>query len=274
MHNLRAWVELLTSPRFRGRHAGENGARGVATLLAAQMTRSGLAPARSGDGYCQGFPFLDGQDWNVVGHLPATPADGRPVMLVGAHYDGQGVHPAGMSDPGADDNASGVAALLEVARLTGSRPDASRIAWIFVAFGAEEAGRQGAHAYMRRSAEELANVELAVNLDMVGRPLPGGRGDAIGYLALGASRSRTLAYLRAAADDSGLEIRTLEEAGELRPTISDAEVLARRLPTLLLSTALHQDHHRPSDTPEKIDYAQIERAARLVLDLGDILAAP
>jgi hypothetical protein len=56
------------------------------------------------------------------------------------------------------------------------------------------------------------------------------------------------------------------------PTISDAEVLAARWPTLLLSTGLHEDHHQLSDTPERIDYGQIERAVRLVLELGDIIA--
>ncbi len=52
----------------------------------------------------------------------------------------------------------------------------------------------------------------------------------------------------------------------------DAEVLATRLPTLLLSTGLHEDHHQLSDTPQRIDYGQIERAARLALELGHIIA--
>ncbi len=292
-HNLRAWIELLTSPRLRGRHAGEDGARHTAALVAAHMARIGLvppAPSMRGDDHCRGFPFLGVEDYNVVGHLLHMPpsgtesrlpasdrapaaADERPIILLSAHYDGQGVHPAGMVYPGADDNASGVAALLEVARLAVRRP-ASRIDWIFVAFGAEEGGQQGSRAYLSTSSAALSRIELAVNLDMVGRPLPGERGDAIGYLVSGRSTPETLARLRAAANDSGLEVRSLETVGELMPAISDAQVLATRLPTLLLSTALHEDHHQLTDTPERIDYGQIERTVRLVLELGAILSAP
>ncbi len=279
-HNLRAWVELFTSPQLRGRHAGEDGARQAAALVAAQMARVGLMPppradGTSGDGYCRGFPFLDAEDYNVVGALPRLPPSGgavpagERVRLLSAHYDGQGVHPAGMVYPGADDNASGVAALLEVARLT-ARQTSSRtdIAWAFVAFGAEEGGQQGSRAYLSAPSVALARIELAVNLDMVGRPFPGEGGEAIGYIASGGSAPVTLTRLRAAAGGSALEVRSLDQSGELMPTISDAAVLATRLPTLLLSTALHEDHHQLTDTPEKLDYGQIERAVRLVLALA------
>ncbi len=293
-HNLRAWVELLTSPRLRGRHAGEPGAREAAALLAAQMAQVGLVPPHPVAGYCRSFRFLDAEDFNVVGYLNVVDHP-RPMILISAHYDGQGVHPAGMIYPGADDNASGVSALLEVARLAARRKaDGSvRPAWVFAALGAEESGQQGARAYLSEPSTTLSHINLAINLDMVGRQLPGQqlpgqqlpgqqlpgeqlpgeRRAAIGYLALGGSAARTLSGLRTAAEGLGLEIRSLEGLGEFTPLISDAEVLATRLPTLLLSTALHEDHHQLSDIPERIDYGQIERTVRLVLELGDIIAA-
>ena len=277
-HNLRSWVELLTSPRLRGRHAGEAGARDAAALVAAEMARIGLEPpptggagAASPDAYCRAFPFLDAEDYNVVGHL--APDDRGPVVIVGAHYDGQGVHPAGMIYPGADDNASGIAGLLEVARLAALRP-VTGIAWVFVAFGAEEGGRQGSRAFLSAPTVAARRVELAINLDMIGRPLPDGRGDAIGYLAAGDPAPSMLARLRAAAERSRLEILSLEALGERMPTISDAEVLAERWPTLLLSTALHEDHHQLTDTVEKVDFEQIERAVRLVLTMGSLGSEP
>ncbi len=270
--NLRAWVELLASDPLGGRHAGYPGAREAAALLAAQMAELGLSPP-PGAGYCQGFPFLGGEDYNVISHSPAS-ADGGPVILLGAHYDGQGAHPAGMLYPGADDNASGVAALLEVARLVAGRRSggAAPVTWVFVAFGAEEGGQQGARAYLARPSIGLSRIELAINLDMVGRPLPGEESEAIGYLTLGGSTDETLSLLLAAAGAQDVEARSLESFGELRPMISDSEVLASRLPSLLLSTALHEDHHQLTDSPDRIDYGQIERAARLVLELADIIA--
>ena len=270
--NLRAWVERLTSDPLRGRHAGEAGARETAALLAVHMAELGLTPP-AGVSHCQGFPFLEGEDYNVIGLAPAATV-GAPVILLSAHYDGQGMHPAGMLYPGADDNASGIAALLEVARLVsvrGSGDGAGTVTWVFVAFGAEEAGRQGARAFLAKPPITLSEVTLAVNMDMVGRPLPGDESEAIGYLAFGDSADEMLSYLRSSANDRGVKVQSLEGFGELRPMISDAEVLALRLPTLMLSTALHEDHHQLTDTPDRIAYEQIERASRLVLGLADII---
>ncbi len=216
-----------------------------------------------------------------MGHLgdPAlstrksTPATGeRPVILLTAHYDGQGVHPAGRIYPSADDNASGVAGLLEVARLSALKAD-HRATWVFVAFGAEESGLQGARAYMSAPTVDLSRVELAINFDMIGRISPGESGAGIGYQVLGGSASLTLERLRAAASATGLPVWPLTSFDE--PSIlSDATVLAERLPALLLSTGLHEDHHQLTDTPEKIDYAQIERAVRLVLALAEMSVRP
>ncbi len=268
--NLLAWVELLTAPDLRGRHAGDPGADVVAGLLAAEMNRLGLAPARSGSGHCRSFPLHEGEDNNVLGYLPAEPEEGERAILLSAHYDGQGVHPAGMIYPGADDNASGTAALLEVARLAARRAGDARTTLIFAAFGAEEVGRLGARSLLADLAASRIRIDLAVNLDMVGRPYPGEAREAIGYLVPGGPPASILADLEAAALGQGIEIRPLESLGEQRPAISDAHELASRLPTLLLSTALHEDHHQLTDTPEKIDYGQVERAARLVLELADI----
>ncbi len=268
--NLRTWIDLLTSPALEGRHAGEPGAWAVADLLARQLAAFGLEPPA--EGACQAFPFFDGEDYNVTasyrsGTVLSDPGDGRPLILVSAHYDGQGKHPAGMIYPGADDNASGIAALLELARLTDPGDD-SRVGWVFTAFGAEEAGRMGSHAYIRHPPLDLSGVALAVNLDMVGRPLPGEAPDAIGYLT---SPDDTSALVRRAAEIAGVDARDLDSFGKLRPMISDADVLAERLPTVLLSTALHKDHHQLSDVPERVEIAQVERAVHLVLALADIL---
>ncbi len=267
--NLAAWVETLASPRLAGRHAGDPGAREAAALLAARMAQLGLAPPWEG-GYCQPFPYLDGTELNVVGHLAAD--GGRPVILVGAHYDGQGLHPSGRHYPGADDNASGVAALLEVARLAGKRPN-GRAGWVFAAFGGEEVGQQGARAYLASPSLDLARVELAVHLDMVGRQIAGALPGAIGYLTMDGPRQdgdheALGARLRRAAQAAGVELVSLADLGAAEPTISDAEVFGERLPAVLLSTGLHADHHQFTDTPERLDLGQIERAARLALALG------
>jgi len=282
--NLEIWVETLTADRFGGRHAGDPGATAVAALLVEQMTAFGLTPAFEGASYCQTFELLGSEDVNVVGHLPPS-SEARRWILLGAHYDGQGKHPAGMVYPGADDNASGVAALLEVIRVTALNREsaASAFGWIFAAFGGEEVGRVGSWTFQARAAQE-SGLELMINLDMVGRQMPvkdsvkdstealvDGRA-SIGYRVLSHPHEELTARLLKAASASGLEIRSLEELGPLMPLTTDADVFAELLPTVLLSTGLHADHHELTDTPEKIDFAQIERTANLVLALADILS--
>ena len=275
--NLTAWIEWLSSPRLAGRHAGEAGADATAAVLASQMAAFGLTSPAAG--YCRGFELLGGPDYNVVGLAgPTAPASDSPVVLLGAHYDGQGMHPAGAIYPGADDNASGLAALLEVARLvTRQRPSedgarTSAIGWVFAALGAEEVGQVGSRAYLAAPSLDPSRIRLMINLDMVGRPWPGERRRAIGYQAMGPAREATVSALDRAAELAGVEVRPLAGLGELAPTISDARVFAARMPTLLLSTALHEDHHQLTDVPERIDYGQIERTVQLVLTLADILA--
>ncbi len=279
-HNLEIWVETLTAHRFGGRHAGDPGATAVAALLVEQMAALGLTPHFERASYCQPFELLGNEDVNVVGHLPPNSGEGGWILL-GAHYDGQGKHPAGMVYPGADDNASGMAAFLEVMRVTALKREhtVSPSGWIFAAFGGEEVGRVGSRAFLARAAQ-APGVELMINLDMVGRQMPEkdsaealvDERAVIGYRVLSHPHGALTARLRQAAAASGLAIRSLEELGPLMPLTTDADVFAELLPTVLLSTGLHADHHELTDTPEKIDFAQIERTANLVLALADILS--
>lgn len=273
--NLGRWIETLVSPRIGGRHAGDPGARAVAAALAEQMASFGLDAPPGWEGFCQRFPYLDGEEANVVGHLET---EHQRLILLAAHYDGQGKHPAGMIYPGADDNASGIAALLEVARLTGLQhrqgapPSASKIGWVFAALGAEEVGQVGARAYLASPSVELSRIDLMINLDMVGRPSPTAVSEAIGYQVLSEPAEKIQRHLELAASAAGIQMRPLDSFGPLMPTLSDAEIFAARVPTILLSTGLHADHHELTDTAEKIDYAQVERAVHMVLALAGILA--
>lgn len=268
--HLRAWIELLASPAMKGRHATRPEALAVAALLAERMAALGLEAPFADDGYCQAFPLQGGLGRNVVGHLAAS-ADGagRPAVLVGAHYDGQGLHPAGLVYPSADDNASGVAALLEVARLA-----ARRRAWpfdlVFVAFGAEELGQLGARAWLREPSLPTSRLKLMINFDMVGRPWPEAPAEAIGYRAGGPDS--TVAALLEAAAEAEVPVRPLNERFSEGDMISDSNVFAPHVTTLYLSTGLHADHHQRTDTPDRIDIGQTARAVELALSLLDALA--
>jgi acetylornithine deacetylase/succinyl-diaminopimelate desuccinylase-like protein len=282
--NLKAWVELLARPELRGRAAGSEDTRRVADLLARELMRLGFE-GPPGDGeMCRHFRIRDVADQNVVAHFSRRAGGGgakdspaeRPMMILGAHYDAQGVDKEGNIYPGADDNASGVAALLEIARLI--KQDERRTAsdLVLIAFGAEERGALGARAYVAQPTAPLDRAALMINLDMVGRPLLDGISarrllgnvdNTIGFLVSARGGEAIDARVRAAARGSGARVIGLPESiMEMTGFISDSVIFRDHTPTLFFSTSIHADYHRPTDTPEKIDYAQMERAVRLVLE--------
>jgi Zn-dependent M28 family amino/carboxypeptidase len=175
-------VAWLASPAREGRGIGTNGLQQAAEYIAEHFKATGLTPAGDNGGWFQAVPIERGpggkpaRGVNVIGLLPGT----RPELegqsaLVTAHYDhlGRGwpeahAEDAGQLHPGADDNASGVAVLLELARVfaAGARPPRSIV---FVAFTGEEAGLVGARFYAEHPVFPLEKIIGVVNLDTVGR---------------------------------------------------------------------------------------------------------
>jgi hypothetical protein len=260
--NLRAWVETLAHPALRGREAGTPDARRAARLISEYLASLG-ADAPSGGDRCLPFSEAGLRDQNVVAHLPhastALPPSCRWIV-VGAHYDALGVDPRGRIRPGADDNATGVAVVLELARLVKSGARRPRTGLVLAAFGAEEKDLTGSRAYVAAPSVPLEEVALMINVDMAGRRpanIP-----SIGYEASGPERRTTAALVRRAAERSKVGAIAM-----LLGDRSDSASFSQRVPTLFFSTTVHADYHQPSDTPERVDYAQVERALSLVLDI-------
>ncbi len=277
--NLSATINVLTDPALHGRGAGSDDNRRAARWIADQFAAIGLSPAPGAE-HCVPFERRGIRDQNVIAHLSRVAGPDAPVVLVGAHYDAQGQKDADVF-PGADDNASGIAALLEIARISANQKTGP--AMVFVAFGAEEQGLLGAKAYVDAPSIPLSRVALMINLDMVGRPLLDGSAlrllipranETIGYVVGHFDESKTTDILQRAAER------------EDRPIIGIPEVVLRRLgfasdsvpfsphvPTIFLSTGDHADYHAPTDTAEKVDYEQLTRTVRLTLAIVDEAAS-
>jgi Peptidase family M28 len=274
--NLRAWVNLLADPALLGRDSGSDEERAVAVLLAGALSDLGIEGAFGGGEYCQPFTWHWGSDQNVVGVLRRPGGGGGPAVILGAHYDGQG-HCAGEVCPGADDNASGVAALLEAARLLAARRSALRGDVVIAFFGAEEQHIMGSSHFVRHPPVPFARVERMINLDMVGRQLLEGQpyrflvcneADAFGYVVGGPGREATEEALERAAGRVGTSVYGIGEGLLVGAGFySDSVPFSPHVPTLFLSTSIHDDYHRPGDVPEKVDLGQVERAVRLVTAL-------
>jgi Tol biopolymer transport system component len=211
---------------------------------------------------------------NVVGVLRAVGDDRLPgAVLVGAHYDHLGHGGAGSLAPdsheihnGADDNASGVAALLEVAKqLTVSGTHLRRDVY-FVAFSGEESGVLGSTAFTRKPPAGLKTGDLVamLNMDMVGRL----RGNQVSVLGA-ESAAEWQQIVPPLCDQNGL---LCSLSGEGSGPSDHSPFYAAGVPVLHFFTGSHDDYHKPTDDSDKINAAGGARIASLVAGVAETLA--
>jgi hypothetical protein len=191
---------------------------------------------------------------NVIAILAGSdPALAREAVVIGAHYDHLGRGDFGSLAPdrrgqihnGADDNASGSAGLLELARaFAGAKP---RRTLVLAAFSGEEAGLVGSRAYVEHPPIPIADTVAMLNLDMVGR-LREGR-----LLVMGTESSPGFADLvRAAADEASIGVNLTQ--GALAPS-DQTSFLAQDVPVIVFFTGTHPQYHTPDDDSALIDSA-------------------
>jgi hypothetical protein len=213
--------------------------------------------------------MLPGKGAAADGDAPAI--DPRETIVLGAHYDHLGYGGVNSAAPGemaihhgADDNASGTAMLVEVARMLRERGPFPRSV-LFVAFSGEERGLLGSAHYTANAAVPLADTVAMVNLDMVGRLTDNkliihGTGTGTGLDAL----------VDRLVGGHGFDVA--KEPGGFGPS-DHSSFYAKKIPVLHVFTGSHSDYHRPTDTAEKIDYEGMVRIAGLVADAVGELAS-
>ncbi len=204
---------------------------------------------------------------NVLAALHGESDDTRETVVVGAHYDHLGYGGGwGSLAPwtnevhnGADDNASGTAVMLEVARQLAARDEKLRRRVLFIAFTAEESGLIGSEFFVRHPLASQDDYIAMINLDMVGylrqqRLEISGTGTAREFeslvMELGSQHS-----LRITVDPSGYG-----------PS-DHASFHARGVPVLHMFTGFHENYHRPSDDAEHVNYAGMRQITQLTVDL-------
>jgi hypothetical protein len=273
---LKVHVTKLASPEFLGRRGP--GAARAARYVADAFEKLGLRPA-FGDSYFQSIPSQidDGElrrdsfiGRNVAAMVPGTDPvlEGEWVVL-SAHYDHLGKR-GDVLYPGADDNATGVAMLLEVARRYAAREVKPKRAVYFVAFDLEEDGLLGATHFALNPPRELRRLKAFLTADMLGRSMAGVMDEYV--FVLGSESSpRLRRLLERVPPEEGLKVGRL--GADLIGTRSDyGPFRDRRVPYLFFSTGQHPDYHRPGDTADKIDYAKLRRITRWIAELTDRLA--
>ncbi len=237
--------------------------------------------------------------FNVIGILPGSdPKLKNETIVIGAHYDHLGMGGEGSGSlsartgihHGADDNASGVAGLLELARMLSAQKPRRTI--MFIAFSGEEEGLIGSNYYVNHPIVPLASTVAMINMDMIGRLkekklIVGGAGTAQEWrsmidadnsvqsmtVSLNSPISAASATLSAALPivlgSNGQPVVTLDPAKPFDLTLNEdgygpsdhSSFYAKQVPVLFFWTGNHDDYHKPSDTADKINY---EGEARVV----------
>jgi hypothetical protein len=201
---------------------------------------------------------------NVIGVLPGRPGPlAEDAIVLGAHYDHLGLS-GGAIHPGADDNASGTAVVVGLARAFAAVGGLDRTL-VFVLFGAEELGLLGSGHYVRHPAVPLTRTVAMLNFDMVGR-----LHDAKIRVS-GSDSGRGLSdVVSRAATDLGARI---EVRGSPYAPSDHSRFYSAGAPVLFFHTGSHPDYHQPGDTADKIDATGMARIAALGARITERLAA-
>ncbi len=207
---------------------------------------------------------------NVVGYLAGQTDE---YVIVGAHYDHLGLGEqfsmapslAGTVHPGADDNASGTAGVLELAHYFASRYAAGqpkpKRGILFITFAGEELGLLGSGYYANHPEMPLSKAVTMINLDMIGRPRDGK------IFVGGAGTGSTLrASLDSLTAQSRLKVDYSDNSGY--GSSDHTSFTTKQVPVLFFFSGLHGDYHKPSDTWDKIDTAGAVQVLQLVAEIA------
>jgi Zn-dependent M28 family amino/carboxypeptidase len=228
--------------------------------------------------------------WNVAGLLPGSdPKLREETIMITSHYDHLGVQ-NGMLYPGANDNASGVVAMLETARLLAQDPPARSV--LFVSFGSEEQLMLGSYYYAAHPVRPLETTRAVLNLDMIGRNeehTP----ESLDAYEISASQPNQLNLVGAAfspdltrvleenARGARIELSTkFDRDSSIRALFrcDHLPFLQKGIPAVWIFGGFHPGYHEPVDTVDRIDFAKLANAVHLAAatsrSLGSASAPP
>ena len=271
-------VAFLADDKLEGRSTGTKGEKAAAAYIAKRFKEMGLDP-KGTNGYFQDFTFtpkthphgkvkftdsidkktLTGR--NVVGfinnHAPYT-------IVIGAHYDHLGYGDEGslyrgketLVHNGADDNASGVGVLLDLAKKLQNSNTKNN--YIILSFSGEEMGLLGSNYFVKHATLPLDSINYMLNMDMVGRLK---KDSALAVYGVGTSP-----YFKQVVEAYGEKFKLIEKESGVGPTDHTSFYL-NDIPVLHFFTGQHEDYHRPSDDYDKLNYKGMALISSYIFDI-------
>ena len=260
---LHGHVGVLADDTLEGREAGSRGGRAAAKYLSEFLKKSTLTPGGTNDRFTQPF----GHNYqNLIAVLEGSdPELKNEHLIVGAHYDHVGYGnrtnsfgPIGYIHNGADDNASGVATLMEMIDALSASEFRPRRTILFSFWDGEEKGLLGSKHWVGNPTVPLENVRLSINVDMVGRVQEG-------RIEIGGTRTGE-GFRRMLSTTSLTPGFWLDFSWEFKDNSDHFPFFEKGVPTIYLHSGLHDDYHRPSDDVERINVEGIQEISRYLLE--------
>ena len=252
--NLKTHVRILASDSLQGRGLGTQGTLLAKDYIIEQFKDVGIAPL---DGvYEQAFSFRSGAAWiaatNIVGVIQGSdPNLSNEYIVIGAHYDHLGYDKKNGEKtifPGADDNASGVAAIIEIGRYFAQNPELLGRSLLVVAFDAEESGLHGSRYFVEHAPVVLSDIKLMFSFDMVGMYETNGGVHLNGLGSLIGGRE----LVKEIATNTETNIRgTVREISQNTDTAPFGD---KGIPAIHVFTGTKSPYHKPEDQFHLLDY--------------------
>ncbi|MBI3840123.1 MAG: M20/M25/M40 family metallo-hydrolase [Planctomycetia bacterium] len=261
--DVKEYVGVLADDTFEGRESGSRGNRAAGIYLVEHLKKFGVRGGGVKDSFYQNFDayhnilgFVDGRDQALK----------EEVVIIGAHYDHVGYGnsrnsfgPVGLIHNGADDNASGVAGMLEVAGAVCQLAEKPKRSILFAFWDGEEKGLLGSQHWVDHPTVPLNHVPIVINADMIGR-LRNSR-----LSIAGVRTSRGLRRLVSRQNDVANLL--IDFNWEIKPDSDHYTFYSRGIPFLMLHTGMHGDYHRPSDDADKINNEGLKQIAQLLFNV-------
>ena len=270
-NSIKTHIETLSSKELCGRGTGTNGAMMASKLIQEELSKLKIPYA------IQKFTARGLEAHNIIGYIEST-KNKDDVIVIGAHYD----HLGGNNErffPGADDNASGVAGVLEIAKALSLYKERLNKTISIQFYSAEEMGLIGSSFYCKNPMLPLNGPDIdkhiaMVNLDMIGY-LKNKYGEYDNCTTWKLDKEyktfnnyRLTLDLKETVKDLSKKYPFANNISGYRPGGSDhAPFYNKGVPVIFLHTGLHPYYHKPTDTPDKLNYTGIKNIAKLATEI-------
>lgn len=257
-------VTYLASDKLKGRGTSTKGEKKAAKYIAKEFESTGLAP-KGTNGYYQSFTFKintnphdttaanleERSGKNVMGYLDNG---AEYTIVIGAHYDHLGLghdhnsreaNPEGKIHNGADDNASGTAGVLELARYYSSNNRKEAFNFLFICFSGEELGLMGSKRFTENPTIDLTKVNYMINMDMIGR-----LNDSMKLVIYGVGTAPDWVPM---ISSMRTEFQIKQDSAGIGPSDQTSFYL-KNIPVLHFFTGQHADYHKPTDDANLVNY--------------------